>query len=106
MNDASEDADRPVENAGLLFALPVSFTTETVEGVAAEMKEKVLDKQHLIVADFAAVEFLSSAGVQLLLSLEKALSENNGKVSVVNLKPAVAEVFTDLGFERFVKTAS
>lgn len=100
------EKEENTENAGgILFALPANCSIETVESVAEEMRAKALDKQKVVVVDFAEVERFTSAGLQLLLSLEKSLSEQSGKLSIANINSTARSVFVDMGFERIVKPA-
>lgn len=79
---------------------------EAVEEVLGEMKALQLDKCRNVTLDFSSVDVLTTPGLQVMTSLEKSLSEMSGTLSVVHVKPGVAGVFRDMGFERFLLTAS
>ena len=67
-----------------------------------ELEKKVLallaDGQRRFVVDFATVEFLSSAGLRVLLMLAKKLSGANGYLALAALNDRVREVFDIAGF--------
>lgn len=51
-----------------------------------------------IILDCAGLEFISSSGLRLLLSLRKASIAANGKVTITNVQEAVKQVFVLTGF--------
>lgn len=50
-----------------------------------------------IVFDFAEVEYISSAGLRVVLGAQKRMMAGGGKMTVANLKAAVREVFEITG---------
>lgn len=51
-----------------------------------------LDQSHLTL-DFGAVDFLSSLGLTALLAVHKHLRASGGRLTVVNVRPHVSEIF-------------
>ena len=51
-----------------------------------------------LILDFAGVGYISSAGLRILLKLEKAMRHQSGQMTLCNLNPAVKEVFSLAGF--------
>ncbi len=51
-----------------------------------------------LVLDFADVAYISSAGLRVLLSAQRAMRSAGGDMSLVNVKPAVQEVLDITGF--------
>ena len=58
---------------------------------------KKSDRQ--VVLDVSNVEFFDSAGMGVLLSLQKRLKERDGQVVIAGLNRSVAEVFRMVGFD-------
>lgn len=54
-----------------------------------------------LVLDFADVEYISSAGLRVILSTQKVM-RRQGKMVVRNVKPEVLEVFEITGFLDFL----
>ncbi len=52
-----------------------------------------LQQRHLIL-DFSDVNFLTSLGLALLLTLRKRLAEGGRRLALLNLQPQVYEVFS------------
>lgn len=59
-------------------------------------KEIVLDGVESLVFDLAFVDYISSAGLRVLLSTQKKMAQKS--MTIVNAKPAVKEVFDITGF--------
>jgi anti-sigma B factor antagonist len=75
-----------VEPAG-----PIDATTYTV--LAAEVEALLKKPPPLLIFDLQYVNFVSSAGIGVVLSTEKAMKKAGGKTLIVNAKPHVRKVF-------------
>lgn len=51
-----------------------------------------------IVFDFAKLEYISSAGLRVLLAEQKAMNAKNGTMKLINVNDTVMEVFEITGF--------
>lgn len=52
---------------------------------------------HLIF-DFDKIEYISSAGLRLLLKLDEILTDKNGDMKIIHVHPLVKEIFDITGF--------
>jgi len=88
----------------------MEMTDETRDGVvivaptgrldvntSAELEKRLLDKvaagETRFVVDLTAVEYISSAGLRVLLLLAKQLKARSGRLVLSSLGPAVRQVF-------------
>jgi anti-sigma B factor antagonist len=55
--------------------------------------DPLLGKSKVIIFDMKDVNYVSSAGVGVVLLAEQSLKANNGKVLMVNLQPQIKKVF-------------
>lgn len=55
-------------------------------------------KEDLVIFDMKETEYISSAGLRLLISLKKFLAEKNKSLEVHNLNDVCKEVFRVTGF--------
>jgi len=69
-----------------------SFTLEENLNGTIKAGEKYL------AMDFEKLDYISSAGLRVLLSIAKNLNQKEGKVKLVNLQNPVKEVFDLTGF--------
>jgi anti-sigma B factor antagonist len=51
-----------------------------------------------VVIDFAEMDYISSAGLRVLLLAARKLSDAGGKIALCGLKPAIKTVFDIAGF--------
>lgn len=93
-----------------------STKVETIDSVAmmkridsdtAGVLEKTLNDlvatgSKLILCDFSATTYISSAGLRVLLSVTKTLLRSKGTVALCSLRPNVAEVFTIAGMNQII----
>ena len=72
-----------------------------VDTVTAPELEKMIkessEKAESLVLDFAKVEYISSAGLRVLLSAHKAMSKKNG-MKIKNAGEDIMEIFEVTGF--------
>ena len=71
--------------------------TVTAPELEAKLKELYVDVK-LLEFDFASLEYISSAGLRVLLGAQKVMNKA-GKMIVRNVDPAVMEVFEITGFK-------
>ena len=64
-------------------------TTPELESI---LKPVLAQNPKSIILDMAGLDFISSAGVRLLIETQKALSANKGTVLLVNLQPQILKV--------------
>lgn len=51
-----------------------------------------------LLLDFGGVEYISSAGLRVLLTMEKTMRRQNGKMKLLHVNPAVKEIIRLAGF--------
>ena len=80
----------------LTLALEGRLDTMTAPELEAALKE-CLDSAQGLVFDFAKLDYISSAGLRVLLSAHKQMSRKGG-MTVKNVNEIVQEVFEVTGF--------
>ena len=68
-------------------------STELADAVA---KETITE--NLIIIDFKNLEYISSAGLRVLLALKKQFNEENKEFEIHNINDVIKEVFNVTGF--------
>lgn len=58
--------------------------------------------EELVILDFSELEYISSAGLRVLLSLKKVLEAQNKKLEIHNINDVVKEVFSVTGFSNIL----
>lgn len=67
-----------------------------------KLSEIIDGGKKLMVLDFAKVDYLSSAGMRLLLSTTKKLKAEGGKLHFCSISEEVMEIIKMAGFERIL----
>lgn len=80
----------------LNIALEGRLDTSTAPELEAELKAS-LDGIKELVLDFAKLEYISSAGLRVILSAQKTMSKQ-GEMKLVGVNEEVMEVFEITGF--------
>lgn len=79
------------------IALVGRLDTTTAPDLEKELKELFEQGVSQLTMDFEQLDYISSAGLRVLLFAQKSLSEN-GKMTIRNVKPEIMEVFDITGF--------
>ena len=82
----------------LTLALEGRLDTITAPELEAELKP-LLGQVTELNFDFAKLDYISSAGLRVLLSTQKAMSAKSGKMALQHVSEAVMEVFQITGFQ-------
>ena len=88
--------DKTVNGTELTMTLSGRLDTTTAPQLEAELKASIDGVEHLVL-DFAALEYLSSAGLRVLLSAQKIMNRQ-GSMVVRNVNETIAEIFEVTGF--------
>ena len=68
---------------------------------------QLIDEKHLhLILDFTGIDYLSSAGMRVLLSVTKRLKAMKGHLILFNLDDEVAEIVKMAGFDRVLYICS
>lgn len=88
--------EKTVNAAELTLVVAGRLDTVTAPELDAELKAS-LDGVQTLVLDFADLEYLSSAGLRVLLSAQKLMNKQ-GNMIVRNVNETVMEIFEVTGF--------
>ena len=93
--------NKNTEGKNLTLALEGRLDTTTAPELEAVVKNDLTDAQELVF-DFADLEYVSSAGLRVLLLAQKTMKKKGGMV-VRNASKDVMEVFKVTGFAKIFK---
>ena len=84
---------------GILIVIMVPrFDAYSAKEVEADLNEAIDNGADKILCDFSETEYISSAGLRVLLATAKKLKKVGGSICLSALKPYVSEVFETAGF--------
>ena len=84
------------EGSSLTVALEGRLDTVTAPQLEGELRTAVNGISELIL-DLAALDYISSAGLRVLLSAQKVMNRQ-GSMTIRNVKPEIMEIFEVTGF--------
>lgn len=85
----------------LTIALSGRLDTNTAPLLERELADLTLGKIQSLIFDFAALEYISSAGLRILLFAQKTMTKL-GSMKVINANSQIMEVFDITGFSDFL----
>jgi len=87
-------------------ALVLSFRGRLDSGNSNDAEAIILDKlqngAQRIVFDMSGLEYISSAGLRVVLTAAKRLKQVGGRMALCGMRPTVREVFSISGFLSFL----
>ena len=81
----------------LIIKLVGRLDTTTSPELDKKIKEEQIEEK-LVILDFAELEYISSAGLRILLALKKNLEASGKQLEIHNINAVVKEVFEVTGF--------
>lgn len=89
MFDVARDGDGTVRLIGRLDASQVEAARSALDGVESSCT-----------VDFSELEYISSAGLGVLLSVQKRLSKSGQSLKLTRLNQHIREIFRIAGFDK------
>ncbi len=68
----------------------------------ANINKQIGDDTKSIELDLSPCIYISSAGLRVVLALEKKMAKNEGKLTIKNVPELVMEVFTETGLDEIL----
>ena len=96
MEEIAMTITKTAENGTLRIALEGRLDTNTAPQLEAELKTSLSGITELEL-DFSGLEYISSAGLRVLLAAQKTMSMQ-GKMTIRNVNETIMEVFEITGF--------
>jgi anti-anti-sigma factor len=97
--DSSVTMQQDEMNGVVLLSFQGRLDAITSPSAEKQVLEKIQDGHQQLIFDFSRVEYLSSAGMRMLLSTTKKLKTISGKLVVCNVSKQVMDVLKMSGFD-------
>ena len=91
---------KTIDNGKAVLAPEGRLDTLTAPEMESAIKE-ILPGLNELTLDFAKLEYISSAGLRVLLSAQKVMN-NQGKMTVTNVNETIMEIFDVTGFSEIL----
>ena len=86
-----------LKNDNIVIQLKGRLDTTTSPQLDQKIKEIEIDKD-VVVLDFKELEYISSAGLRVLLAIKKQIEAQNKTLEIHNINEVINEVFNVTGF--------
>lgn len=85
-----------------IFKLNGRLDSNTSQGFEKKIFQAIDDGSKSMLIDFKNLEYISSAGLRVILKATKALKREEGKMMLCDMQDYVKEVFEIAGFDSFL----
>ena len=86
------------QNSNLTVVISGNIDTVTAPELDAKLQENIAGVKDLVL-DFAAVDYISSAGLRVVMIANQNMEECDGELTIRNVNDDVMEVFEMTGFD-------
>lgn len=85
-----------------IFKLNGRLDSNTSQGFEKKIFQAISDGSKHIIIDFKDLDYISSAGLRVILKATKAINREDGKIMLCSMQDYVKEVFEIAGFDSFL----
>jgi stage II sporulation protein AA (anti-sigma F factor antagonist) len=82
----------------IIIMIPRRLDSGNAQGVESELKKILINMPKKVVFDFSETDYIASAGLRILLVVNRDLMKAGGRVALAGLRPAVLRIFDMAGF--------
>ena len=86
------------QDSSLTVTISGNIDTVTAPELDSKLQENISDIKDLVL-DFAAVDYISSAGLRVILMANQQMEEVDGNLTIKNVNEDVRDVFEMTGFD-------
>lgn len=91
-----------VQNGINIFKLNGRLDSNTSQGFEKKVFQAISDGSKNMIVDFKDLDYISSAGLRVILKATKALKREDGQIMLCSMQDYVKEVFEIAGFDSFL----
>lgn len=86
--------NRSVKSPGVvILSVGGSLDAMTSSGLEAEVNDLLNGSVKCLIFDLQQLEFVSSAGIRVLMIAQRELTKRGGEIKAINLQPQIRKVF-------------
>jgi anti-sigma B factor antagonist len=89
-----------------IYKLSGRLDSNTSQGFEKKIFQAIDDGSKSMIIDFKNLDYISSAGLRVILKATKALRREDGKMMLCDMQDYVKEVFEIAGFDSFLPIVS
>lgn len=93
-----------ISNQNLIISLSGRLDTITSPQLEEEINRNSLDGIKTVTLDMRELEYISSAGLRVILMLYKKMTGAGGRLRLINVNDMIMEILTMTGMDSFLET--
>ena len=93
-----------IQNDINIYRLKGRLDSNTSQGFEQKLFQAISNGSKNIVVDFKDIDYISSAGLRVILKAFKALQREDGRIILCSMQKYVREIFKMIGIDSFVPT--
>jgi anti-anti-sigma factor len=86
-----------------VFSVPARVDGASAAAFEGELMEAAGDGARPLVLDFSATDYMSSAGLRVVLLAAKRQKSGGGRLVLAGMKPTIHEIFRVSGFSKILE---
>ena len=92
-----------ISNHNLIISLSGRLDTITSPQLEEEINCNSFDEIETVTLNMRALEYISSAGLRVVLKLHKKMTAQGGQLKLINVNDMIMEIFTMTGMDSFLE---
>lgn len=92
-----------ISNQNLIISLSGRLDTITSPQLEEEINRNSFDEIETVTLNMRALEYISSAGLRVVLKLHKRMTAQGGQLKLINVNDMIMEIFTMTGMDSFLE---
>lgn len=92
-----------ISNHNLIISLSGRLDTITTPQLEEEIHRNSFDEIETVTLNMRELEYISSAGLRVILKLYKKLTSVKGNLRLINVNDMIMEIFTMTGMDSFLE---
>ena len=92
-----------ISNHNLIISLSGRLDTITSPQLEEEINRNSFDEIETVTLNMRALEYISSAGLRVVLKLHKKKTAQGGQLKLINVNDMIMEIFTMTGMDSFLE---
>ncbi len=93
-----------IQNDINIYRLKGRLDSNTSQGFEQKLFQAISEGAKNMVVDFKDIDYISSAGLRVILKAFKALQREDGRIILCSMQKYVREIFKMIGIDSFVPT--
>lgn len=93
---------KAISNQNIFFTISGRLDTLTTPQLEDEIKNTSFENTENVILNMCELEYISSLGLRVILSLYKLLKKQNSELKIINVSNSIMELFSMTGLADYI----